>query len=271
MNLLTALRAVEGGRRGSSRPIVVETQKGLYLVKLRGAAQGTGPLVAEIIVAEIAEALGLSVPERGLVQLGAEIDSPERDAELRDLMVASVGVNLGFAYLSGARDLIPTEIDLVSADDRAAILWLDRFVMNPDRTARNTNLMWWSNGLWLIDHGAALGFQYDWSSVSEGSTRTQSVEMDPHLFSTAVSADAMREWDDVFAARLTRDVLDTAVGEVPDEFLEFGDADSRMRRRAAYSAFLWKRLKPPRAFAEVGVAPSPRAPRRGPPAWLLRR
>jgi len=81
VNLLTALRAVEGGRRGSSRPIVVETEKGLYLVKLRGAAQGTGPLVAEIIVAEIAEALGLSVPERGLVQLGAEIDSPERDAE----------------------------------------------------------------------------------------------------------------------------------------------------------------------------------------------
>ena len=186
-------------------------------------------------------------------------------------MVASVGVNLGFAYLSGARDLIPTEIDAVNADDRAAILWLDRFVMNPDRTERNTNLMWWSNRIWLIDHGAALGFQYDWPSVTETSTRNQSVEMDPHLFSTAVSADAMREWDDVFAARLTRDVLDTAVGEVPDEFLEFGDADSRMRRRAAYSAFLWKRLKPPRAFAEVGVAPSPRAPRRGPPAWLLRR
>ena len=72
----------------------------------------------------------------------------------------------------------------MNADDRAAILWLDRFVMNPDRTARNTNLLWWENRLWLIDHGAALGFQYDWSSVSESSTRSQSVEMDPHLFST---------------------------------------------------------------------------------------
>ena len=84
MNVLTALRAVEGGRRGSSRPIVVETEAGACLVKLRGAAQGTGPLVAEIIVAEIAESLGLSVPKRYLVELGADIDVPERDAELRD-------------------------------------------------------------------------------------------------------------------------------------------------------------------------------------------
>lgn len=271
MNVLTAVRAVEGGRRGSSRPIVVETREGLCLVKLRGAAQGTGPLVAEIIVAELAEALGLLVPRRLLVQLGADIESPERDAELRDLMAASVGLNLGFSYLAGARELLPTEIQNVSADDRAAILWLDRFVMNPDRTARNTNLLWWDNRLWLIDHGASLGFQYDWPSVSESSTRNQSVEMDPHLFSTAVSADAMLEWDDVFASRLTRDVLEAAVGEVPDSFLEAGEPDVLRRRRAAYSAFLWKRLKPPRAFADLAVAPVSRPPRAGPPDWLRRR
>ena len=271
MKILTALRAVEGGKRGSSRPIVVETDAGACLVKLRGDAQGTGPLVAEIIVAEIAEALGLSVPARYLVQLGADVAVPERDAELRDLMAASVGVNLGFAYLAGARDLVPTEIGDVNPDDRAAILWLDRFVMNPDRTARNTNLLWWESRLWLIDHGAALGFQYDWSAVSEDSARGQSVEMDPHLFSRAVSTDAMREWDDIFAARLTRDVLDAAVAEVPDTFLEPSDAEALRRRRAAYSAFLWKRLKPPRTFAGLDVASVPRPPRRGPPSWLTRR
>jgi hypothetical protein len=128
------------------------------LVKLRGAAQGTGPLVAEIIVAEIAESLGLLVPTRYLVALGADVDVPERDAELRDLMSASVGMNLGFAYLAGARDLVPTEIQEVNADDRAAILWLDRFVMNPDRTAMSPNILLWENRLWLIDHGAALDF-----------------------------------------------------------------------------------------------------------------
>ena len=279
MKVLTALRAIEGGKRGSSRPIVLETEAGACLVKLRGAAQGTGPLVAEIIVAEIAEAIGLSVPARYLVRLSPQIESPERDAELRDLMAASVGVNLGFAYLAGARDLVPAEIDSVDADDRAAILWLDRFVMNPDRNARNTNLMWWEKRLWLIDHGAALGFQYDWSSVSETSARRQSVELEPHLFANTVSADAMREWDELFATRLTRETLDAAVAEVPDTFLLpllgrdialQNEDDAVRRRRAAYTAFLWKRLKAPRTFSDSAAVPERRAPK-GPPSWITRR
>lgn len=280
MNLLVARRAIEGGRRGSSRPIVVETDAGPCLVKLRGAAQGTGPLVAEIVVASIAEALGLSVPARYLVSLSADVDVPERDAELRDLMAASIGVNLGFAYLAGARDLTPAEVDDVSADDRATILWLDRFVMNPDRTARNTNLLWWENRLWLIDHGAALGFQYDWSAVSESSTRRQSVELEPHLFAAAVSRDEMHEWDSVFASRLTRDALEAAMADVPDTFLlpllaaggDIVNAQATLlRRRAAYVAFLWKRLRAPRSFADLDVAPIPRAAHTGPPDWLTRR
>jgi hypothetical protein len=276
---LLALRAVEGGRRGSSRPIVVETEAGPCLVKLRGAAQGTGPLVAEIIVGAIAEALGLSVPARQLVHLNADIDVPERDAELRDLMAASVGLNLGFAYLAGARDLLPSEIEAVPLDDRTAILWLDRFVMNPDRTARNSNLLWWEKGLWLIDHGAALGFQYDWSAVTETSTRRQSAELEAHLFASAVPDETMREWDDVFATRITRALLEAIVDDVPATFLVpllvSGDAasenDALRRRRAAYVAFLWKRLKAPRSFADPQVVPDRRTIRSGPPSWLRRR
>jgi hypothetical protein len=81
----------------------------------------------------------------------------------------------------------------------------------------------------------------------------------------------MREWDDVFAARITRDVLEAAVDEVPDAFLDSAETDVLRRRRAAYSAFLWKRLKPPRAFADLSIVPSPRAPRTGPPSWLTRK
>ncbi len=280
MRTVTATRALEGHKRGSSRPIVVETNEGACLVKLRGAAQGTGPLVAESIVASIAEALGLSVPARLLVDLGADVDVPIRDAELRDLMAASVGINLGFAYLGGARDFALSEIDAVSPDERAAIFWLDRFVMNPDRTARNINLMWWNKRLWLIDHGAALGFQYDWSTVSEASPTRQFVETDPHIFAASLSTADVLERDANFSQRITREVLEKAVAEVPDTFLLpllQGDAnlvsvsEAIRRRRAAYSAFLWKRLKEPRSFADPRVQPEPRTVRTGAPEWLTRR
>jgi len=256
----------------------VDTEAGPCIVKLRGAAQGTGPLVAEVIVGAIADAIGLSVPARMLVRLQPTMNVPERDAELRDLMGASVGMNLGFAYLDGARDFVLTEIDRVGATERAAIFWLDRFVMNPDRNASNTNLLWYKNKLWLIDHGASLGFQYDWSTVTEQSPTRQFVETEPHLFAASLTTHDVGAADEKFVRLLTREVLDRAVDEVPDSFilpLLGKDADlvsvseALRRRRAAYSAFLWKRLTGPRAFADPRAVPERRV-RTGPPDWVRR-
>jgi hypothetical protein len=48
---------------------------------------------------------------------------------------------------------------------------------------------------------------------------------------------------------VTRDALAVAIAAVPDDFLTPLDAaGSPSRRRAAYHAFLWKRLKKPRPF-----------------------
>ena len=62
MPILRAQRILKAERRGSSWPVLVESEAGLYFTKLRGAAQGWSALVAEIIVAEIAERLGLKAP-----------------------------------------------------------------------------------------------------------------------------------------------------------------------------------------------------------------
>jgi hypothetical protein len=46
--------------------------------------------------------------------------------------------------------------------------------------------------------------------------------------------------------------------------------DALARRRAAYVAFLWKRLKAPRDF-RITVAPGAESKRREPPTWLTTR
>src|SRR5688500_14402332 len=92
-------------RDGSSSPVVVETPGGRFVTKLRGAAQGPSALVAEVIVAELAERLGLPVPERVLIQLEQPIQTDDRNDELADLLAASVGQNLGFRWLESARVL----------------------------------------------------------------------------------------------------------------------------------------------------------------------
>ena len=42
----------------------------------------------------------------------------------------------------------------------SAIVWLDCFLTNVDRTSNNTNMLVWNKEIWLIDHGASLYFHY---------------------------------------------------------------------------------------------------------------
>jgi hypothetical protein len=273
MQILDARRVLSADKRGSSWPVLVETDDGVRFTKLRGAAQGTGALVAEVIVAELAEALGLRVPARSLVRFGEDVESVDKNDELADLLRASAGVNLGFAYLDGARNFAPaTDVESVRQDEAAAIMWLDGLTANPDRTARNPNLMWWRDALWLIDHGAALGFQYSLPDVDPASARRAYAVREPHLLRSRVAD--LAEWDSGFGALMSRDVVVRAVAAVPDEFLVplLGGADAAAleQRRAAYVDFLLRRLETPRPFLEPVLVQGTQRPARGRPAWLNR-
>jgi hypothetical protein len=78
------------------------------------------------------------------------------------------------------------------------------------------------------------------------------------LFETSVPQ--LTEVDNQLASRLSRHALEQAVAAVPDSFLlpmldargiaVTGLEESLRRRRAAYVAFLWNRLKHPRPFLE---------------------
>jgi hypothetical protein len=209
------------------------------------------------------------VPARALATLAPGTPTDDRDQELGDLIAASVGENLAFAVLEGARDVEARDADLLAripAAEAAAILWLDRLTLNLDRNLRNPNVLWWRDCAWLIDHGAALRFHYDWPSVTEAATRDGRALPVPHLFEAAAAAPDWVARDAALAARLPRETLERVVAEVPDSFLApmlpdapphatTGPAEALHRRRAAYVAFLWKRLQSPRAFAEARPSP----------------
>jgi hypothetical protein len=116
--------------------------------------------------------------------------------------------------------------------------------LNIDRTPANPNILMVRGQPWLIDHGASLGFQYDWASVDEDAPRAP-VDHALHLFGTR--SGRLARYDDQLAARLTREAIEAAVAQVPESFLTDRPPEwSPARCRAAYVAFLWKRLKEPR-------------------------
>lgn len=238
--VLVARRVLRGDRRGSSWPVVVDTEYGAYMTKLRGAAQGVSALAAEVIVGEIAEAIGLRVPERCVVQLPVGIACDDPNDELRDLLDRSAGDNIGFELLEGARDVQAAEAERVDAGFAARVLWLDTFVQNVDRTARNTNIMVRRGKYWLIDHGIALPFHHDWASVTEQSP-ARDYDTSRHLFAWA-SAGVAAIAEEARGV-LTRERLTAAVARVPESLLGVTTERNADRTRAAYVAYLVKRLR----------------------------
>lgn len=115
-----------------------------------------------------ARALGLPVPELVFVELDPELARTEPDPEIQDLIRASAGLNLALDYLPGAVMFDPVA-DKPDADLASAVVRLDAYVTNVDRTPRNTNMLMWHKRLWLIDHGAALYVHHTWNNYRERS------------------------------------------------------------------------------------------------------
>jgi hypothetical protein len=253
-----ATRYVQPLREGGSLPAVVDTDGGgLFVVKFRGAGQGTKVLVAELIVGGLAQALGLPSPELALVSVSPRFGRSEPDPEIQELLRKSHGTNVGMRYLEGAFNFdVGAASDLVSPELAARIVWLDAFTTNPDRTARNPNLLVWERRPWLIDHGAALYAHHDWDSVDEARTRTPFQLIRSHVL-LANAADLL-EADRLAVERLQEEVIRDVVSVVPDSLFadtrgpggDFATADEARER---YVAYLTTRLRERRGFVDEAM------------------
>ena len=252
MRRVRARQVLSAFRQGSSWPVIVDTGTERIFTKLHATAHGAAPLVSEIVVGELADALGIPTPARCLVELDVGVQSVDPHEELLDLLARSAGLNLGFQLLEGYRDLKPPDVRHVRPELAASIVWLDALVQNPDRTEQNPNLMIKAGRVSLIDNGAALTFQYDWDNVTEQTPRQPGTFVEKHLLRVTPSQMAAR--DDELAPRLTREVLERALGAVPEEFMQplVPRGSDSARHRAAYVAYLWKRLRAPRPFVNPG-------------------
>src|SRR5947209_17443997 len=187
-------------REGGSLPAIAEANdEFLYVLKFRGAGQGVKSLIAELIGGEIARLLGLKVPEIVFAELDPAFGRSEPDEEIQDLLKASVGLNLGLHYLSGA---ITFDASVMHVPYKLAsqIVWLDCLLTNVDRTPRNTNMLTWNKQLWLIDHGAALYFHHSWDNWMEQAGRPFIQVKDHVLLPRAMELDIV---DEEFKAILT--------------------------------------------------------------------
>jgi hypothetical protein len=225
-----ATRYVTPLREGGSMPGLMEADDdGLYVVKYRGAGQGTLALASELIAAAIAESIGIRVPRLIFVEVDPALGIAEPDPEIQELIVASPGINLGSDFLPGAMTYSPADDRQPAPEEAAAIVWLDAFLTNVDRSAQNPNLLIWHGELWAIDHGAALYRQHAGLDVAQASLPFAQIAehvLLPH-------ASSITEIGERLASLVDQSVIEAAVARVPED---------------------WFTVKPPEVYVEYLVA-----------------
>jgi hypothetical protein len=249
MKTILATRYATPLREGGSLPAIVEGDDcGLYVVKFRGAGHGVRALVAELVTGELARHAGLRVPEIVKVTVGPELGRNEPDSEIRDLLKASVGLNVGLDYLPGSVTFDPAAPPEPPAAEASAIVWFDAFTSNVDRTPRNPNLLLWHRQMWLIDHGSSLYFHHAWGDAS-AHARSPFAPIRDHVllpWATGIAAAGER-----LRAKLTPGAIAAVLADVPDAWLvddsRFASPDAA---RAAYADYFAQRLAAAASFTE---------------------
>ncbi len=228
-------------REGGSLPAIIEADdEFMYVMKFRGAGQGTKALIAELIGGELARAIGLKMPEIVFLELDDSFSKSEPDEEIQDLLKFSVGLNMGLHFLSGAitYDPLVSEIDGLTA---SKVVLLDAIIANIDRTAKNTNLLIWNKELWLIDHGASLYFHHNWNSWEAHLDRTFPL-VSQHVL--LPKADRLQEACSDIREKINKALISEIVDLIPDTWLDQEDHEMDvLQRRSAYLSYLESRIE----------------------------
>jgi hypothetical protein len=249
---VNVIRYITPLREGGSLPAIAEADDGFnYVVKFRGAGQGSKSLIAELIAGEIARSLGLKIPEIVFANLDPAFGRTEPDEEIQDLLKASTGINLALHYLSGSIMFDPV-LNVVDSKPASEIVWFDSFVANVDRTVRNTNMLVWFKELWLIDHGASLYYQHHWESF-EKKALEPFIQIKDHVL--LPWAGQLENADRDFHERLSNERIESIVSMIPEGWLINDDdlSQTAADKRKIYSRFLQTRFESSAIFVKEAI------------------
>src|SRR5205823_11471272 len=166
---------------------------------------------------ELGRVLGLPVPEIVFMELDPILGRSEPDYEIRSLIKASEGLNLALDYLPGALEFNPLDASKLDPLLSSSIVWFDAYVTNVDRTARNTNMLFWHKRLMLIDHGASLYFHHIGTDYMKHS-RSPFSSIKQHILLPVASQ--LTEADTLLKTRLNSTVIEDIIATIPETWLD---------------------------------------------------
>lgn len=144
--------------RGNSSPIVLQQGEEKFFVKLRGGMSGEFSLLSEWFGSVVGKHIGLNIHQPFWINLTNEIQLDNINIEIRELINKSFGRNIGFRFIDHVREISSSEILNYEHENLIDIFLYDIFMLNPDRTDSNTNLLGINEELVISDFDSSLLF-----------------------------------------------------------------------------------------------------------------
>lgn len=166
---LTATRFIRPMSVGRTGALLLgcEDSAGKYhevVVKLRGREMTAKSQIAELVSAQLADALGLEVPVPAIVAVPAGFEAVVLHPVAAAAVKASPGANFGSVHLGAGFTGWPEDRPLIGPmrETAASIFAFDALVQNPDRRAQapTTNLWARSDTIGVFDHEQTFAFLY---------------------------------------------------------------------------------------------------------------
>ncbi|WP_434424571.1 HipA family kinase [Nannocystis pusilla] len=155
---------------GSSQPLLAIVEDGEHnahriVLKLRQPEmksrgdhnfEGTS-LACELVCSILARALGIEVPDYGIVELDQQVIEEVRERRLAEVLKRNIGPQFGCLFLDGAAEGPPARADSTEMNDALEdVAVFDASVINGDRQERKPNLLRWKGKVVAIDHALAV-------------------------------------------------------------------------------------------------------------------
>lgn len=162
---LTATQFLKPMSTGRNRPLLlgcedIAANPFEVGVKFRGKELDAKAQIAELVTAQLADDLGVRVPQAAVVDVPAGFDAIIAEKDLAAMVKNSPGLNFGSVHLGTGFTTWPPGRNLAGSqrDQAAEIFAFDTLIQNPDRRAVNPNLWARSDRLGAYDHEQAFTF-----------------------------------------------------------------------------------------------------------------
>jgi len=144
-------------RAGSSLPLIVGGSDGRkYVVKLRGSGEGVLANVVEFLSLKLGRLAQISVLESACLLVETDFAKKADDPEIRELLEKSAGINFGTKYVEATSVYNEQRAPVIAPEMKDNIFLYDLFLLNIDRNASNSNIIFNRDGLWCLDYASAV-------------------------------------------------------------------------------------------------------------------